>query len=74
MTAGPVLYRMRAELAPALGEIGPLEGLTDWPSAVGYLLGRATAAVTRAGDAIARMLSDRLSRPGPAKKTIGPGA
>jgi predicted unusual protein kinase regulating ubiquinone biosynthesis (AarF/ABC1/UbiB family) len=74
MTAGPVLYRMRAELAPALGEIGPLEGLTDWPSAVGYLLGRATAAVTRAGDAIARMLSDRLSRPAPAKKTIGPGA
>jgi hypothetical protein len=65
---------MRAELAPALGEIGVLAGgPTDWPAAIGYLLGRATAAVTRAGDAIARMLSDRLSRPAPARKAIGPG-
>jgi predicted unusual protein kinase regulating ubiquinone biosynthesis (AarF/ABC1/UbiB family) len=57
MAAGPVLYRMRGELLPSIGT--PRADLVDWPSAIGYLLGRAARGLTDAGDRLARFLADR---------------
>jgi predicted unusual protein kinase regulating ubiquinone biosynthesis (AarF/ABC1/UbiB family) len=67
MAAGPVLFRMRHELAPALG--GLAAPPVDWPSAIGHLLGRAARALTDAGETLASLLAgalDTAARPRPA--------
>lgn len=63
MATGPVLFRMRRELAPVLGGI-PLTERVDWPAAIGHLLGRAVGALTQAADRLAGYLADRLPEPG----------
>ncbi len=63
MATGPVLFRMRRELAPVLGGVAIAERI-DWPTAIGHLLGRAVGALTQAADRLAGYLADRLPEPG----------
>ncbi len=48
MSAGPALWRMRNQLLESLADTKAVQQL-DWPTAVGYLLGRAAATVADAG-------------------------
>ncbi|MDX2057672.1 MAG: AarF/UbiB family protein [Gemmatimonadales bacterium] len=57
MSAGPTLWRMRNQLMASLAGTKAIQQL-DWPTAVGYLLGRAAAKVADAG----RWLSGWLDR------------
>jgi len=56
LDAGPVLFRMRAKLSAAFADIRVLDQL-DWPTAIGYFLGKATAMVKKAGESLAGYLS-----------------
>jgi predicted unusual protein kinase regulating ubiquinone biosynthesis (AarF/ABC1/UbiB family) len=61
MAAGPSLWRMRRELMASLSDTKLIQQI-DWPTAVGYLLGRAAATVTNAGARFADFV-DRLTGP-----------
>lgn len=63
MATGPVLFRMRRELAPVLGAAAIAEQI-DWPAAIGRLLGRAAGALAEAADRLAGFLAARLPGPG----------
>ena len=64
MSAGPTLWRMRRELFQSLADTGAMQQV-DWPTAVGYLLGRAAATVTDAGARFADFISSLTSRSKP---------
>ena len=70
MSAGPSLWRMRRELFASLSDTKAIQQL-DWPTAVGYLLGRAAAKLSKAGEFLAGFLN---SAPQPQKPRIGPPA
>jgi len=55
MSASPVLFRMRGRLLASLSD-QPLLDQLDWPTAIGYLLGRATRMLRQAGDRIAALV------------------
>ncbi|HSR14162.1 MAG TPA: AarF/UbiB family protein [Gemmatimonadales bacterium] len=55
MSASPVLFRMRGRLLASLSD-QPLLDQLDWPTAIGYLLGRATRMIRTAGDRIAALV------------------
>ena len=55
MSASPVLFRMRGKLLASLSD-QPLLDQLDWPTAIGYLLGRATRIIRNAGDRIATLV------------------
>jgi predicted unusual protein kinase regulating ubiquinone biosynthesis (AarF/ABC1/UbiB family) len=55
MSASPVLFRMRGRLLASLSD-QPLLDQLDWPTAMGYLLGRATRMIRTAGDRIAALV------------------
>ena len=55
MSAGPSLWRMRRELFASLSDTKAMQQL-DWPTAVGYLLGRAAAKLSKAGEFLAGLL------------------
>ena len=56
LDAGPVLFRMRSRLLAAFSDARILDQL-DWPTAIGYFLGKATAMVRKAGDRLADYLA-----------------
>jgi predicted unusual protein kinase regulating ubiquinone biosynthesis (AarF/ABC1/UbiB family) len=58
MSAGPLLWRMRSQLLASLADTKAIKQL-DWPHAIGYLLGRAAAKLTKAGEALADFVSAR---------------
>lgn len=58
MSAGPSLWRMRRELFASLSDTRALQQL-GWPTAVGYLLGRAAANLSKAGDFLSGFLKPR---------------
>ncbi len=60
LDAGPVLFRMRSKLLAAFSEIRVLDQL-DWPTAIGYFLGKATAIVRKAGESLAGYLASWTS-------------
>ncbi|MBM4188039.1 MAG: AarF/ABC1/UbiB kinase family protein [Gemmatimonadetes bacterium] len=62
MSAGPLLWRMRTELMRSLADTKAVQQL-DWPTAVGYLLGRAAAKLTSAGEAVAAWFAPTTPRP-----------
>jgi predicted unusual protein kinase regulating ubiquinone biosynthesis (AarF/ABC1/UbiB family) len=55
MSASPVLFRMRGKLLASLSD-QPLLDQLDWPTAIGYLLGRASRIIRNAGDRIAALV------------------
>lgn len=55
MAASPVLFRMRGRLLASLSD-QPLLDQIDWPTAIGYLLGRATRFVRQAGDRLVELV------------------
>lgn len=59
LAAGPTLWRMRSQLMASLGDTRALQQL-DWPTAVGYLLGRAAAKAAEVG----RWLRGWIGSPG----------
>ena len=62
MSAGPSLWRMRRELFASLSDTKAMQQL-DWPTAVGYLLGRAAAKLSKAGEFLAGLLKPRTPPP-----------
>ena len=62
MSAGPSLWRMRRELFASLSDTKAIQQL-DWPTAVGYLLGRAAAKLSKAGEFLAGFLTPRTPPP-----------
>lgn len=64
MAAGPTLWRMRRELLASFADANAIRQL-DWPTAVGYLLGRAAAKITRVGAALSELLNPPARTPQP---------
>ena len=62
MSAGPSLWRMRRELFASLSDTKAIQQL-DWPTAVGYLLGRAAVKLSKAGEFLAGFLKPRAQAP-----------
>ena len=62
MSAGPSLWRMRRELFASLSDTKAIQQL-DWPTAVGYLLGRAAVKLSKAGEFLAGFLKPRTQSP-----------
>ncbi len=58
MSAGPSLWRMRRELFASLSDTKAIQQL-DWPTAVGYLLGRAAVKLSKAGEFISGWLKSK---------------
>ena len=52
LAVGPLLWRMRGRLRESLSDTRAMQQI-DWPTAIGYLLGRAAAKVTRAAERLA---------------------
>ena len=59
MSAGPALWRMRGRLQESLAGTKAAQQL-DWPTAVGYLLGRAAAGLTKVGARLARWAEEKI--------------
>jgi predicted unusual protein kinase regulating ubiquinone biosynthesis (AarF/ABC1/UbiB family) len=53
--ASPVIIRMRGKLLASLSD-RPLLDQIDWPTTVGYLLGRASSIIRKAGDRLAEFV------------------
>jgi len=53
--ASPVIIRMRGKLLASLSD-RPLLDQIDWPTTVGYLLGRASSIIKKAGDRLAEFV------------------
>ena len=64
MSAGPTLWRMRGPLLESLADTRLAQQL-DWPTAVGYLMGRAAAKVADASRWLRNLVGDTQTPGGP---------
>jgi predicted unusual protein kinase regulating ubiquinone biosynthesis (AarF/ABC1/UbiB family) len=73
MAAGPLLWKMRRELMISLADTKLVQQL-DWPTAIGYLLGRAAAKLTQAGEFLKGWLTPRTPPPTAPAPRSGPAS
>ncbi len=66
LSAGPTLWRMRGRLMESLGDTKAAQQL-DWPTAVGYLLGRAAAKAAGVGRWLKAWIAPQSAGEGPAR-------